>query len=523
MTFGPDTTARDGLTRRNALLLGGGAFAASFACPGAARATGPKRGGHARIGVRGGSTSDTLDPQTFGDVFMRTVGYGFFNTLTGIAGDGSLAPDLAESWEGGKGATVWTFKLRKGVTFHNDKSFTADDAIASIRHHLGEDSKSGMKSQLKDITDIRKDDDHTMTVTLSAGNADFPFVLTDYRMMMMPAVDGKADWQSGIGTGGYTLESFEPGVRASLKRNPDYWKSDAAYFESAEVLRIPDISARQNALSSGDVDYIDQVDLKTVGLMKKRAGIRVLETKGALHYVYGMNTQTDPYTSVDVRKALKYGVDREALLQKVLQGYGSIGNDHPIAPTHQFLAKDIEQTSYDPDKAKFHLKKAGMESLAVDLSVSDFLYTGAVDGAVLYREAARKGGIEIAVKQEASDGYFSNVWLKKPFVASYWGARPTEDMILTAAFSASSSWNETQFQHERFNTLLEAARAELNEETRRQMYRDIQIILRDEGGAVIPLFASNVFAVSDKIGTPDIMSGAWELDGGRSLERWWFA
>jgi len=206
----------------------------------------------------------------------------------------------------------------------------------------------------------------------------------------------------------------------------------------------------------------------------------------------------------------------------VLQGYGSIGNDHPIAPTHQYLATDIEQTSYDPDKAKFHLKKAGMDSLSVDLSVSDFLYTGAVDGAVLYSEAAKKGGIAINVKQEASDGYFSNVWMKKPFVASYWGARPTEDLILTAAYSASSSWNETRFQHEKFNTLLTAARAELNTDTRRDMYRDIQIILRDEGGTVIPLFASNVFAVSDKIGTPDSMSGAWELDGGRSLERWWF-
>lgn len=523
MAFNPDITPRSGLTRRNALLLGGGAFAASFAGAGPARATGPKRGGHARIGVRGGSVSDTLDPQTFGDVFMRTVGYGIFNTLTGIAGDGTLSPDLAESWEGGEGATVWTFRLRKGVTFHNGKSFTADDAIASIRHHLGEDSKSGMKSQLKGISEIRKDDDHTITFTLASGNADFPFVLTDYRMMMMPAVDGKVDWQSGIGTGGYMLENFEPGVRASLKRNPDYWKADAAYFDSADVLRIPDIAARQNALSSGDVDYIDQIDLKTVSLMKRRQGVKVLETKGALHYVYAMNTQADPYTSVDIRQALKYGIDRETMLKKVLQGYGSIGNDHPIAPTHQYLASDIEQTAYDPDKARFHLKKAGMDSLAVDLSVSDFLYNGAVDGAVLYSESARKGGIEITVKQEAGDGYFSNIFMKRPFYASYWGARPTEDMILSAAYSASSSWNETRFQHERFNTLLDAARAELDEEKRRQMYREIQIILRDEGGTVVPLFASNVFAVSDKIATPDVMSGAWELDGGRSLERWWFA
>lgn len=521
MTYSTGELTRLGMSRRDVLALGGAALATSMA--GSALAATPRKGGHARIGVRGGSTSDTLDPQTFGDVFMRTVGYGYFNTLAGISGAGALVPELAESWDGSKAATVWTFKLRQGVTFHNGKSFTADDAIASIQHHRTEDSKSGMKSQLKGIADLRKDDAHTLTVTLSAGNADFPYVLTDYRMMMMPAVDGKADWQSGIGTGGYTLDVFEPGVRARLTRNPDYWKENAAFFESAEVLRIPDIAARQNALSSGDVDYIDQVDLKTVALMKKRPGIRVLETKGALHYVYGMNTQADPYTSNDVRRALKYGVDRQALLTKVLQGYGSIGNDHPIAPTHQYLATDIEQTAYDPDRAKHHLKKAGLESLSVDLSVADSLYAGATDGAVLYSEGAKQAGINLNVIQESGDGYFSNVWMKKPFVASYWGARPTEDLILTAAYAETSSWNETRFQHEKFNALLVAARAELNAETRRNMYRDIQVILRDEGGTVIPLFASNVFAVSDKIGTPDSMSGAWELDGGRSLERWWFA
>lgn len=509
-------------TRRETLKFGTAAMLSTLAGPAAFAAT-PSRGGHVRIGVRGGATSDSLDPQTFSDVFIRTMAYGYLNTLVGISAADELAPELAESWEASDDATEWVFRLRDGVTFHNGKSFDADDAIASIRHHMGEDSKSGMKSQLAGITDMRKDGSHTLVFTLIAGNADFPFVLADYRMMMMPSVDGVADWRSGIGTGGYRLTSFDPGVEATLERYPDYWRSEVTKFDSAHVLRIPDVSARQNALMSGDVDVIDQVDLATIDLLKRRDDVSVLETKGALHYVYSMNTQSDPFTSNDIRMALKYGVDREALLNTILRGYGSIGNDHPIAPTHQFLATDIEQTAYDPDKARHHLRKAGLETLDVDLSVSDFLYAGAVDGAVLFSENAKSAGINLTVNREPSDGYFSNVWMKKPFVASYWGARPTEDLILTAAYAADSNWNETRFQHERFNELLAAARAELDTERRREMYRDIQIILRDEGGTIVPLFASNVFAVSSKISTPDQMSGIWELDGGRLLERWSFA
>ncbi len=509
-------------SRRQTLKLGSAAMLATL--PGAAAlAAAPSPGGHVRIGVRGGATSDSLDPQTFTDVFIRTMAYGYLNTLVGISGADALEPELAESWEASDDATQWVFRLRDGVTFHDGKSFGAEDAIASIRHHMGEDSKSGMKSQLGGITDIREDGPNTIVISLKAGNADFPFVLADYRMMMMPAVDGVADWRSGIGTGGYRLASFEPGVEATLERYPDYWRGAATKFDSAQVLRIPDVSARQNALMSGDVDVIDQVDLATIDLLKRRDDISVLETKGALHYVYSMNTQSDPFTSNDIRMALKHGVDREALLNTVLRGYGSIGNDHPIAPTHQFLATDIEQTAYDPDRARFHLKQAGLDSFDVDLSVSDFLYAGAVDGAVLFSESARPAGINLTVTREPSDGYFSNVWMKKPFVASYWGARPTEDLILTTAYSADSNWNETRFQNERFNELLSAARAELDTERRRDMYRDIQIILRDQGGTIVPLFASNVFAVSNKIATPEQMSGIWELDGGRLLERWSFA
>ena len=488
-----------------------------------AYASTPKRGGHVRVGVRQGSISDTLDPATFTNVFMRTMGYAMFNNLVEITGDGVLAPELFEDWEVKQGATEWVFNIRQGVEFHNGKTLDADDIITSIQHHRGENSKSGMKAPLKSISEISKDGDKTLIFKLNEGNADFPFVFTDYRLMIMPSKNGELDWESGAGTGGYILDNLNAGVSAKLSRNPNYWRSDRAHFDSATILVMPDVASRQNALLTGEVDIIDEVELKTLGLLERRKDIQIADTKGALHYSYAMNTQLSPFDNNDVRLALKYGIDREKLLDVILKGYGSIGNDHPISPIHQYYADDIEQRSYDPDKSKYHLNKAGLDQLTLDLNVSDGLYSNAVDGVTLYSEQLKPVGIDLKIIREPSDGYFSDVWMKKPFVASYWGARPTEDLILSTVYLDGAPWNDTFLKNDKLNKLIVEARSELDSVKRGEMYRDIQIIIRDEGGTVIPLFANNVFAMSENIEHPEKMSGAWELDGGRSIERWWFS
>ncbi|MFQ5434058.1 MAG: ABC transporter substrate-binding protein, partial [Anaerolineae bacterium] len=88
---------------------------------------------------------------------------------------------------------------------------------------------------------------------MKTGNADFPFIVSDYHLSILPSKDGKADAATGIGTGGYTLESFDPGVRTSVKRFPNYWKSGRAHFDEAELLSIIDVTARTNALTTGEI------------------------------------------------------------------------------------------------------------------------------------------------------------------------------------------------------------------------------------------------------------------------------
>jgi peptide/nickel transport system substrate-binding protein len=393
--------------------------------------------------------------------------------------------------------------------------------IDSINHHRGDDSKSPAKPLLASITSIKADGDNVQIV-LEAGNADLPYLLSDYHIGIMPSTgDGKVDWQSGTGTGGYIIKKFEPGVRSFLERNPNYWKQGRAHFDAVEVLSIVDVAARTNALTTGEIHLMDRCDLKTVHLLKRNRNVAILEVTGTQHYTFPMLTNQAPFDNNDIRLALKYAVDREEMVQKILRGHGRVGNDTPIAPATSFYA-ELEQRTYDPDKAKFHLKKAGAEGFTVDLSAADAAFAGAVDAAVLYKEHAAKAGITINVIREPNDGYWSNVWMKKGWSACYWGGRPTADWMFATAYEAGVAWNDTYWDNKKFNELLVKARVELDEAKRAEMYREMQVLVRDEGGVVVPMFANYVSAGTTDL-AHDQVAGNWDLDGMKAMERWWFA
>ena len=383
----------------------------------------------------------------------------------------------------------------------------ADDVIASIARHHGDDSQSPIKSIAETIKDMRKDGPNRVIFTLQEGNADFPVSLSAQNFYILPVVDGEV--QSGIGTGGYALQSWEPGVRGSLKRHPNYFRDDRAFFDTVELTVVSDDTSRQNGLVTGEFDIIDDVPPITADLLGKKEGIVALNTPGSKHFTYPMRVDMAPFKdNNDLRLALKYAFDREDALKRWLRGYGALGNDHPISPANRFYASEIPQRAYDPDKAKLHLKKAGMEGFKHELSGSDF-YAGCMDLILLYKEHAAKAGIDIVPNRMPTDGYWSDVWLKHPWSASFWSGRPTEDWMFTTAYSAESNWNETYWKHERFNMLLKAARTELYQAKRSEMYAEMQLICRDEGGAVIPLFASHISAHSTKVTHAEHVAGNW--------------
>jgi len=480
-----------------------------------------KKGGRLIMGSTGGSTTDSMDPATFTSNMNQNINWQIRNNLVEIDHNFKPIPELAESWGSTPDAKIWTFKLRQGVEFHNGKTMISEDVIFSINHHRGEKSKSGAKGYLKNIKNIKADGKYEVVFELNGGSADFPFILGDYHLSICPAGTKDLEWEKGIGTGGYILENWEPGVRSFAKRNPNYWKEDRAHFEEVETLSIVDGVARTNALKTGQIQYMDRCALKTVHLLKKMDGINVTATTGTAHYSIPMLVDQKPYDNNDVRMALKLAINREALVKQILRGYGEVGNDHPIAPVNQFFAKNLEQRKFDPDKAKFHMKKAGMLDHVFNLHAADAAFAGAVDAAVLVKEDAKKAGIKINVVREPDDGYWSNVWMKKEWCMCFWGGRPVEDMMFSVAYADGAPWNDTHWKNDRFNKLLVDARAELDTEKRRGMYEEMQSICKDDGGAIIPMYNQMVEASSAKLAHGPI-SGHMAMDGMRIAERWWF-
>ena len=507
-----EATLASGLTAAAATTLWGREVAAAT----------PQRGGTLRAAFDDGSTTDQMDPHTTSSQFMIQLNHATRNYLTEITEDNVVGPDIASHWDSSPDAKTWTFTLRKGVEFHNGKPFTASDAAASLNYHRGEESKSAAKSLVDQIERIEVDGPHNLVIELKVGNADLPYVMADYHLVMMPSDgEGQVD-KSGIGTGAYIVDAFEPGVRAHMKRNPNYFKPGRGHFDAVEMLAIRDVVARQAAITTGDVDVIASPELKTLHVLSRDPLIEIDEVASGTHCTMPMFVDSAPFDDPDLRLALKYGIDREAIVAKILHGHGVPGNDHPIGPTLPYWA-DLEPRPYDPERAKHHLKKAGVGKVAVDISASDAAFPGAVDMCILYKEQLADTGIDLNVVREPPDGYWSNVWLAKPFCVAQWGARPKPDVIFSLAYAAEAAWNESRYKGERFNALMAEARAQLDDIKRAELYREMQQILRDEGGTIVPFFQNRVYARRSNLRHSGKLTANFPLDGARAAERWWFA
>ena len=190
------------LTRREfmgkAAALGVTAAMASTMFADAARAAGPKKGGDLKFGLQGGESTNSLDPATYASSVPFQNGKQFGDQLVEVAPDGTIEPRLAESVEGSADAKVWTFKLRQGVEFHNGKTMTSEDVLKTMQRHSNEDSKSGALGIMKGIESMKADGDN-FQVTLSEPNADLPYLMADYHLIIQP--DGGMDNPgAGIGT-----------------------------------------------------------------------------------------------------------------------------------------------------------------------------------------------------------------------------------------------------------------------------------------------------------------------------------
>lgn len=492
-----------GLTRReflSALLglgIGIGAAGGILARSTVAEAATPRHGGRVRAAAGTHGPDDTLDPAKFKSSIDYCRGEQFYNGLTRINGDLKPEGELAESWESNPNAQEWIFRLRKGVEFHNGKSLDAEDVVYSIQRHFDPSVASGAKVLIKEIDSVEADGRHSVRFRLKSPNADFPVVLGLHNMKILP--DGQNDFTTAVGTGPFTVKEFKPGVRSVGVRYPNYWDGDKPYLDEIEWFAISDEMARINALLAGDVQLLAGVDAQAAPAVERTRGVRLVTTPSGQFIEMVMMCDRAPGENADFRQAIKHLLQREDVVQRLFQGRARVGNDHPIAPSDPFYCDEIPIRPFDPEKARFHLEKAGMVGSRVEVFTAPGAGRKATEFALMVRQEASKIGLDVEVKRVPSDGYWSTTWMHKPIFMAGWNPRPTADIMLTLAYQSNAPWNESHWQNARFDELLKLGRAELDQARRKEIYCEAQRLIHDTAGCALPAFFDYVDAMSEKV------------------------
>lgn len=463
-----------------------------------ASAATPKKGGRLVIGIEAAQAQDTLDPGKYFSTANIQMGYSVHDVLVNRDAELKAQPWLATSWEANDDASSWVFDLRDDVEFHDGSKFGADDVIYTITRYNREDSEAPAKSFLSQITSIDKLSEHQVRFNLAASNADFPMVLSDTRVHMTKA--GLEDFTGKpTGLGPFKVVEFTPGSRYAFERNDNYWGDDGPYVDELEFIGIADNTARINALIAGDINVLLQLDQKATRLIENSGSSYVINAPSGAFLNLAMMLDREPTNDPDFRLAIKHAIDREGIRDNILKGLGSIGNDHPISPIDPYYNTNIPQRVYDPEKARFHIKKAGLENTPIDIYGSDVAGTGSLASAQHLQQSAKKAGINLNVINPPADSFWSAVWIQKPIITSGWDPRPVPDLIFSIAFSAASAWNETLWKNDRFEKLLLEARGTLDFAKRKELYDEMQLMLHDDGGHATLGFRNFVDAAANEV------------------------
>jgi peptide/nickel transport system substrate-binding protein len=455
----------------------------------------PRKGGNARMAVQNSSMSDTLDPAKGAHSGDWTKQFCVFNALTEF--NGTLTPSnaLAEKVESTDGLT-WRIVLRKGVHFHDGTELTSEDVVYSFGRHKDPATASkafAIASGFKEIKPVGK---YEVSLAIDKANFDLPSVLGSSYFLIVK--NGTKDFAKPVGTGPFIIDTFTPGGKFTAKRNPNYWKSGLPYLDTVEIIGIPDNAARVNAVLAGDVDICSLVDHRYATQVKGTENVQLVVNKLGL-YTDLILRQDNPITgNADFVSAVRYLQNRKRLVNDVMQSYGVIANDHPVAPWDPYFLEGLPQREFDLDKAKFHVKKSGLAGRSIEIYCQPGIAT-AVEGAQFLQAFGAQAGFNFVVRQVPTDGYWATYWTKRPITYGSISNRPNVGMIFELFYTANSPTNEAHWRDPKLDQLLASARAEGDFKKRKAIYGDMQTLVHDSSGTVIPVFDVILDGVSKKI------------------------
>lgn len=429
--------------------------------------------------------------------------------------DLALKPMLAESWSPNKDGTVWTFKIRKGVKFHNGKEMNAADVAASINRLANPDNGSNALSALTGY--LGKDsakaaDDYTVEFHLDAANGNFPYLVSsdNYNAIILPA-DYKGDFESNfIATGPFKFEKYTPKVGSSFVRNDDYWGAKALP-DRLEYTFYADIQPQILALQGGQVDIIEQAPvLQSVALLSD-PGVDIISIPSIAHQQVHMRTDMDPFKDPRVRRAVALCLDRPKLIQGLMKGRAKVGNDSPFAAAYPSTDKAIAQREKNIAEAKQLMEAAGMkDGFKVTLTTEKYLeipeYAQVVQAAV--KEIG--GDIQLNVLDQGayySDGvYGKSPWLDSVMGITDYGHRGVPNVYLSAPLRSDGTWNSAHYKNPAYDKLVTAYIASLDLESQKKVSGQIQQMLLDDTPVIFSYFYD--FLTATKKGATGVQSTA---------------
>lgn len=456
----------------------------------------PVRGGRLRVTISGASSTDeTLDPHLGGAWADGARSKNIFDKLAAYNADLTTTNRLAEVIEPNPDGTVWRIKLRAGVTWHDGTPLTADDVLYSVRRIL--DPANALPAAIDlasvDLDNSKKVDDLTVALAMRQPISDLPALLAGWYVYVIQ--DGTKDFARPVGTGPFRLASFSPGDRSVLTRNESYWEEGRPYLDEVELITLNDAQARLNAFVGGDVDVAHELTPSQARAQAGNSRMRVVESPVGIFHSFTMLTDQVPFTDNLVRQALKFAVDRQALVDTVFFGYGEVGNDL-YGKGAPYYHDQLPQRQYDPDRSRSLFRQAGRGGLELTLHTSDPT-PGMLEAATLFAEQAKASGLRVKLACPLGTPW-QEVYLKAPFAQTNWGSYALDWFYAQTVLSDSPS-NETAWRRPDFDRRFAEVRATMDPDLKRERYFALQEELYEEGGYVIHSFAKWLDGLNPKV------------------------
>ncbi len=404
----------------------------------------------------------------------------------------TLKPVLAESWSSNKAATVWTFKIRKGVKFHNGHPLTADDVVYTYKLLTNPKTPNPTLAGSLVPDGVQKVDDFTVAFHLEAANGNFPYLTSsdNYNMIILPNGQDPATWQKTfIGTGPFVLKNYQASVGASFTRNTAYWGKKALPAETQFTFYAEEAPGILG-LTGGAVDVLGQFSVSG-GPQLLNGGYTISRLKSSAHRELSMRCDQSPFSDARVRQAIALTLNRPDIVKSLFNGYADIGNDSPFAPVFPSTNTSIPQRAQDLAKAKALLKAAGHGS-----GFATQLYANAVQEIPQYAQivqaAAKQIGVDITVHSQPSATYYGKAtfgnsnWLDATMSLVDYGHRGVPNAFLTNPLqtinskTGTGSWNAAHFSSSQYDKLAAQYIAAVDLASQRQIAGQIQSLLLNE-------------------------------------------